>query len=259
MGSTCREELGAVVRGERADSKTRRQETRKQQVRQQIWDRLQADGNARFPYPPHGRIPNFAGAREAAERLFELELLEGARRIKVNPDAPQRPVRLEALRRGIEVYMPTPRLRGGFLCLDPKVIAPADLSRAASLSGAGRFAREVPLDEMPELDFLVVGSVAVSRDGGRCGKGEGYADLEYGILRSLGHPAYPVVTSVHSTQVVASLPRAATDLPLGYIVTPEEVHVVDPVPTPPSGIDWSRLSEERLDAMPVLRELADLV
>jgi len=248
-----------VVRGERADSKTRRQETRKQQVRQQIWDRLQADGNARFPYPPHGRIPNFAGAREAAERLFELDLLEGARRIKVNPDAPQRPVRLEALRRGIEVYMPTPRLRGGFLCLDPAVIAPADIRSAASLSGAQRFAREVPLADLPELDVLVVGSVAVSRDGGRCGKGEGFADLEYGILRSLGHPPIPVASAVHDEQVISHVPRDATDLPLEMIATPTRLLPVADPPAGPDGIDWEKLSQEDLVEMPVLAELRERV
>ena len=30
-------------------------------------DRLSAEGLARFPFPPHGRIPNFAGAEVAAD------------------------------------------------------------------------------------------------------------------------------------------------------------------------------------------------
>jgi hypothetical protein len=29
-------------------------------ARQWVWDRLGAEGVARFPFPPHGRIPNFA-------------------------------------------------------------------------------------------------------------------------------------------------------------------------------------------------------
>ena len=55
----------------------------------------------------------------AAERLAELEIFKQAKRIKVNPDAPQRWVRRLALERGVTVYMPTPRLRGGFWELDP--------------------------------------------------------------------------------------------------------------------------------------------
>jgi len=44
----------------------------KDEARQAVWGRLQAEGLARFPFPPHGRIPNFTGAEQAAKRLFEL-------------------------------------------------------------------------------------------------------------------------------------------------------------------------------------------
>ena len=63
-------------------------------ARQFVWDRLQAERLARFPFPPHGRIPNFEGAKEAATRLFELTPWNRAKRIKVNPDAPQRQISL---------------------------------------------------------------------------------------------------------------------------------------------------------------------
>ena len=39
---------------------------------------------------------------------------------------------------------------------------------------------------MEKLDFCVVGCVAVTRRGGRTGKGAGFADLEHGIFRELG-------------------------------------------------------------------------
>jgi hypothetical protein len=44
----------------------------KSAARQWVWDRLVAEGVARFPFPPHGRIPNFAGAEVAAARLFDI-------------------------------------------------------------------------------------------------------------------------------------------------------------------------------------------
>jgi 5-formyltetrahydrofolate cyclo-ligase len=229
----------------------------KGRVRQRVWDRLERDGTARFPFPPHGRIPNFAGAREAAERLMAHPWLAKARRIKVNPDAPQRPVRELALARGITVYMPTPRLRAGFLCLDPARIPKARRAEAASLSRGRRFAREVALDDLPRLDAIVVGSVAVTRRGARCGKGEGYADLEYGILRALGHPRVPVATTVHPVQIVPRLRREPTDLPLALIVSPEETHRVKRPARGPDGIDWRRLSAEDLEAMPVLERLRE--
>src|SRR4051794_40557026 len=71
----------------------------KSAARQWVWDRLVAEGVARFPFPPHGRIPNFAGAEVAAARLFNIEPWKSATAIKVNPDSPQRPLRAEALRR----------------------------------------------------------------------------------------------------------------------------------------------------------------
>ena len=39
------------------------------EARTSIWDKLEEKGVARFPFPPHGRIPNFADASEAADRL----------------------------------------------------------------------------------------------------------------------------------------------------------------------------------------------
>jgi 5-formyltetrahydrofolate cyclo-ligase len=41
----------------------------------------------------HGRIPNFVGAEEAAQRLIATDLFRRAQVVKVNPDAPQKPVR----------------------------------------------------------------------------------------------------------------------------------------------------------------------
>jgi 5-formyltetrahydrofolate cyclo-ligase len=103
----------------------------KQSARQAVWDRLKAEKLSAFPFPPHGRIPNFKGAKDAALRLFEEPEWRDAKRIKVNPDSPQKYIREEALRRGIIVYVPTPKLKAGFLKLDPAKI-PFDAIRDAS-------------------------------------------------------------------------------------------------------------------------------
>lgn len=230
----------------------------KDRARQAVWNRLEAKGLARFPFPPHGRIPNFQGAKEAAHRLFELSFWNRVKRIKVNPDAPQRYVREEALRRGITVFVPAPRLRGGFLRLDPRTIPPDKIFEAATLSHSLRWSKHVPLARLPRLDAIVCGSVAVTRTGRRCGKGEGYSDLEYGILRELGHPPKPVATTVHDIQIVGHLPRDRTDLPLSIIATPTQIIRVRHRLPVPKGIDWSRLTNEDLESMPVLKELRRL-
>ena len=227
----------------------------KSAARQWVWDRLAADGMGRFPFPPHGRIPNFAGAKEAAARLLDIEPWKSAGAIKVNPDSPQRLLRAEALRRGITVFVPTPRLRGGFKKLDPHRIPPDKFEEAAGLSHGDRWSEEIALAEMPRLDAIVCGSVAVTRDGRRCGKGEGYSDLEFAILRELGHPPVPVATTVHDLQIVDSVPRDPTDQSLSVIATPTQTIRVRRPGAAPTGIDWTRLSAKDLEEMPILAEL----
>lgn len=229
----------------------------KQAIRERIWDQLEEEGIARFPFPPHGRIPNFKGARAAAEHLVEHPVVEDADNAKVNPDAPQKPVRELLLRQGTDVYVPTPRLTGGFKRLDPSEIPGNQLEEASALSKMDRYAEPVPLDRLPQMDVIVAGSVAVSRRGERVGKGEGYSDIEYAILLELGHDPVPVASTVHPIQVLEELPRDPYDLPLALVATPEETfEVQDPAPGP-TGIDWELLGEERLEEMPVLRELKD--
>jgi 5-formyltetrahydrofolate cyclo-ligase len=229
----------------------------KSAARKAVWDTLEREGVARFPFPPHGRIPNFAGAHEAAEKLFGSDLVRGVRRIKVNPDAPQRYVRELALRHGMTVVVATPRLRGGFREFDPARIPKSQLAKAASLSRGSKWAVNVRLRRLRPVDLIIVGSVAVTGDGYRCGKGEGYADLEFAILRELGHPVVKVVTTVHPLQIVESFPPDEHDLPVSAIVTPAEVIRVRKPPRAPSKIEWDKLTEADLKAMPILKELHD--
>ncbi len=220
-----------------------------------VWDRLQAERLARFPFPPHGRIPNYVGADLAARRLFEESPWKEAKAIKVNPDSPQREVRLLALERGVRVYVPTPRLTGGFHLLDPEVIEPRYYQAAATLSSMADHSQPVALAEMPQLDAIVTGCAAVTRSGKRCGKGEGYSDIEFALLRELGHAPVPVATTVHDAQLVADFPIETNDLPLTLICTPTEtIRIESPLPAP-EGIEWSRLNEADLERMPLLIDL----
>jgi 5-formyltetrahydrofolate cyclo-ligase len=99
---------------------------------------------------------------------------------------------------------------------------------------------------MPALDAIVCGSVAVTRDGRRCGKGEGYSDLEFAILRELGHPPAPAATTVHDLQIVHSVPRDPTDQPLSVIATPIQAIRIRRPAAAPTGIDWTRLRPRTL-------------
>ena len=229
--------------------------TDKPSARTHVWTTLTDEGAARFPFPVEGRIPNFAGADEAAQRLVDSAVFEGVERIKSNPDSPQKYVRRRALERGITVFVPTPRLKGGFMRFDPDQIPEEKYEDASMLSRWDDWAEEVALDDLPQLDLIVTGCVAVTRDGRRCGKGEGFSDLEFGILRELGHDPVPVATTVHDLQVVDSFPIDDHDIGLSAIATPDELITVDDPPEGPGGIDWSLLTDEDLEEMPILKEL----
>lgn len=230
----------------------------KDEARQAVWDALSRAGVARFPFPPHGRIPNFAGADRAAEQLLAHPLFGQVHCIKVDPDAPQRQVRLLALSQGITVLVPTPRLRGGFMRFDPLKIPPKSYADAATLTKWRRWAEAVALENLPRIDLIVTGSVAVTREGKRCGKGHGYGDLEYAIFRELGHPEMPVLTTVHPLQIVEDFPAAVHDQPLHAIATPNEIIEVPNPPRAPSGIDWTLLAQAQFRDMPILATLRRL-
>src|SRR6266700_6018495 len=82
----------------------------KAEIRQKVWQTIQREGAARFP-GALGRVPNFAGAERAAQLLREMAVWRRALVVKVNPDAPQLPVRRLALAEGKILYMAVPRLR----------------------------------------------------------------------------------------------------------------------------------------------------
>lgn len=230
----------------------------KQDLRERIWDELEESGEARFPYPPHGRIPNFAGADDAADRLTELEAWKEATVIKSNPDSPQLPVRRAALRAGKTVYMAVPRLRDEkcFLRLDPAEIE--DIDHATTIGGSAEVGEQVGPEEMEPVDLIVAGSVAVDKDGARIGKGEGYSDLEFAILREFGLAGdeTTTVSTVHERQVVDErISTTAHDVPMDWLATPERSIRTMAPEEKPAGIAWEDLDAQKIEAIPILARL----
>jgi 5-formyltetrahydrofolate cyclo-ligase len=232
----------------------------KQRVREEVWAKLEEARAALFP-GARGRIPNFKGAAAAADRLAATAEWRNARVIKCNPDAPQRPVRLRALREGKVVYMAVPRLREKkcFWKLDPAKIRPKDFAQAATISGASRFGRPVHPRDLPHVDLVVAGSVAVDREGARVGKGGGYSDLEFAIGREVGaiDGKTTIATTVHPLQVLnRDLPVTDHDFSLDVIATPEElIRATAPKRRRPGGVLTEHLTAEIRRAVPILRDL----
>jgi 5-formyltetrahydrofolate cyclo-ligase len=226
-------------------------------LRERTWALLTRRRVGRFPMPLDDRIPNFAGAEQAAARLAALPEWGAARTLKCNPDAPQRPVRLRALREGKEVYVAVPRLREAkcFLRLDPRRLGAARLAAASTIGGAAALGVAVAPAALPHVDLVVAGSVAVNRRGARVGKGGGYSDLEFALAAELGavDARTTVVTTVHDLQVVdGAIPMTAHDVPVDIVVTPTRVLRPRRAFRRPRGIQWTALTPAQVAAMPAL-------
>lgn len=229
-------------------------------IRERIWRLMEEKNIAEFPRPVYGRIPNFKGADKAAERIAQLKEWVEAKVIKANPDSPQYHLRLRALLEGKIVIMASPRLRSGFIIINPRSIPSSKLSYAATISGAFRYGASVKLRDLPPIDLVITGCVAVDRRGIRLGKGGGYAELEYAILRELGviTENTPVATTIHDVQVVDEIPLEPHDLTVDYYATPTRLVKIYPRGYKPKGIFWELLSEDYKN-LEVIRELSELI
>jgi 5-formyltetrahydrofolate cyclo-ligase len=233
----------------------------KQALRERVWALLERRRAGRFPFPLAGRIPNFVGAERAAARAAALPEWLAARRLKCNPDAPQRPLRLRALREGKVVFMAVPRLTQArcFLRLDPERLG-GRLAAAATIAGAARYGVAVEPEALGPIDLIVAGSVAVNARGQRVGKGGGYSDLEFALARAAGavDERTPVLTTVHDLQVVREpIPMTPHDVPVDVIVTPTRVIRPRRRLPRPAGLRPEELSPGQRRAMPPVRRLLE--
>lgn len=235
----------------------------KDDLRDEVWSLLKQQGVA--IRDPFGHIPNFVGAQKAAERLAALPIWQRAKAIKCNPDSPQIPVRSRVLQDGKRLYMAVPRLTNTrcFVELTAEDLQQRNipLEEAAIARKALTYGRLVSFEEMQAIDLVMVGCVAVTRNGGRTGKGAGFADLELAMLKEFGlvQSDTPIVTTVHPLQIVEEerLPMQAHDWALNWIVTPEEVIETNTTYSPPAGLDWDSIRPEQFKKIPILRKLRE--
>ncbi|KAB5575184.1 hypothetical protein PHYPO_G00217940 [Pangasianodon hypophthalmus] len=261
-------------------------EATKWDIRQKVWDYMETKDLANFPRPVHHRIPNFKAATAACDRLPVLQefqsssVVKGAQgvcgkmvgiefftkcnEVKVDPDKPLEGARLAALQAGKTLLVPTPRLRTGLFnkIIPPPRATKEDLRVCSTSQGVKEFSVPVGLDSRVHVDLIVVGSVAVSEKGYRIGKGEGFSDMEYAMMVSMGavNESTVVVTVVHDCQVV-DIPEGLTeshDLTVDYILTPSRIIKTECKIPKPQGIIWSKLDAEMLEKIPILKKLRAL-
>ena len=236
----------------------------KDRLRREVWESLERSGLNIGPV--WSRIPNWVGADEAARRLSSLPVWKAARVVKCNPDPPQIAVRLRALYDGKLVYMPVPEFGSGdlpWVLLDPRRLEAdgVQFELAATSAGAVQVGQKLRFQDMQPLDLAVCGCIAVTRAGGRTGKGGGFADLELGLFRDLGTMTAqtPIVTTVHSSMVVPDerLPIAAHDSLLNWIVTEAETIETRVTRPQPSGVLWDLVTADQMDGIWFLAALKE--
>ncbi|SPP88255.1 blast:Methenyltetrahydrofolate synthase domain-containing protein [Drosophila guanche] len=245
-------------------STTQPVEPTKRSLRVQTWKKIQ-EGKVGIGFNNiFNRIPAFVDADKAAALLIQEEEFKKAEHIKVNIDRALHDFKEQALLADKSVYLPSTR-DSSALCL--KVDVPADATEeqkkeALRVQDILKFRTEIGLESKLKLDLVVIGSVVVSREGYRIGRGNGFADLDIGLLIELGAitPDTVIATIVHDLQVVDTLPLdlfQKYDTPVDIIVTPTEVIRVAKRLPRPNGVFWEILSERRLKILPVLQQLKE--
>lgn len=197
----------------------------KSEIRKQIWYALEKKNISKPPKPSYGRIPNFKGAIEASMNLRNTDEWKNSMVIFSSPDSAQQKVRELALKDGKILIMASPKLRKGYLLVDPSIARGHERS-ASTIKGAFKFGKTI--EKFPRIDLVVEGSVAVDISGNRLGKGGGYADMEISHLFEEGAigNGTPIATIVHEIQVVNMIPTEPHDQKINMIITPKRIIIV---------------------------------
>ncbi|XP_037930504.1 methenyltetrahydrofolate synthase domain-containing protein-like, partial [Teleopsis dalmanni] len=150
-------------------------------------------------------IPNFLQSDKAATLLTETDDFKNAQNIQVNMDRSLHAVKLQVLLADKNLYLPATRASNAIvLKVDvPENATEEQKKKCLRVQDVQQHRTEIHLDDKVKLDMVVIGSVVVSRDGYRIGRGNGFADLVVGVLIESGAitPETIIVTLVHDIQV----------------------------------------------------------
>jgi len=187
----------------------------KDDVRKFVWNNIRV----RFP-PPFGRIPNFFRAEKACKRIRELEEYRESRIVFSAPDSPLRRAREIILEDGKTLLAVKPRMTG-FLVLKGV--------KDATIKGMMRYGKGITENELKKLksvDIFLQGCVAIDKHGNRIGKGSGYGDKEYDLLKKHGlleDCLYVVIASDFQVFDDLSHLMSEHDVKADVILTPDSI------------------------------------
>ena len=188
----------------------------KRDVREYVWNAIKP--YSKFP-PPYGRIPNFVGAEKACEKLRKLEEYRKANVVFSAPDSPLKRAREIVLEDGKTLLVVKPKMTGFLL---------VERGKAGTIKEMLRYGREVDLNELSiHVDIFLQGCVAVDKKGNRIGKGSGFGDREYAVLREKGllSDVTLYVVVAHPIQIFEDLSYLVDehDVKVDLIITPSKI------------------------------------
>ena len=233
-----------------------------QRLNERVWDRLRrvAKPDSRLHFNFARMHPDFDGADQAAAHVMEACTVP-PRIAFVVPDGALATARERLLLAGCRLVVSTFCMLRGFRLLDPAHLSATDLAFAATLDGLERFGTSLSVADLAALgrmDLVLTGAAAVAENGVRFGQGYQYFDLEWGLLSTVGVVAEGTLLGavVHDVQVTSDRiePLSREAVP-DFIATPTRLIRVRHRPKRPTGIDWTAIDPDDLEAMPPMVEL----
>ena len=158
----------------------------KEEARRFVWKKIEYF--ALPPSPLTGRIPNFKGSKRACERIRELKEYRESTTVFSAPDSPLLQARKVVLEDGKNLLAVKPRITGFLLLKGEKFEGKVSI-KDVSIKGMirnGIEIQEAELDEIDGVEIFIQGCVAIDTKGNRIGKGSGYGDKEYELLKKHG-------------------------------------------------------------------------
>jgi 5-formyltetrahydrofolate cyclo-ligase len=189
----------------------------KEEIRRKVWQYMEENDLVTFPRPCFGRIPNFKGSELASQRLLSIPEFIKARGVFSAPDGVLKFARRIVLSEDKALIVALPHITG-FLEIKGKELK----DKAITISNFRRYGQP----PKTEIEIFLQGSVAVDRKGNRLGKGRGYGDKEYQLLKAIGliRKRPIVMTIVHDCQVFEDFSDLSEphDIKVDYILTPTQ-------------------------------------
>jgi 5-formyltetrahydrofolate cyclo-ligase len=232
-------------------------------AREHVWKelRLVAKPDSRFHFNFNEFIPDYVGSEIGNQRIRELSIYKKSDVIFITPDNNLASLRKGAILDGKTTIMPTYGIIRGFLKITRNDVPEGQEAFAATLDGMDKFAEPITLEQITNLgdiDLMVTGASVITLEGLRFGKGHGYFDLEWAMMRTIGvaDERTPLVAVAHDCQITeVKIVPEPHDTIIDYIVTPSQTIEVTSKRPKPVGINWDILPIEMRERIPPLRIL----